>query len=270
MFLSNGFDGFISKPIIAAELNQALYEFLPRGKIRLADHAEANAVHKEDLAVQGNNSREKGGSLWESLASIEGLDIEAGLEHCNNDRDFYLRTLQSAASHLPSECASLQKEYDAGDWKAFGIRSHGLKSVFATIGARNLSDEGKRFEFAAKEGRFDECKDEGQSFINAVSAFGIVLKSVLDASPSGMQSDQGKTAPQAQNHMFVHDRIAALISALEEANTKAVKANYGELNRIFVRLDIDNVKELIDNYDYEEAAKLLQRSLDNGHRVLGT
>jgi HPt (histidine-containing phosphotransfer) domain-containing protein len=267
MFLQNGFDGFISKPIIAAELNQALYEFLPRDKIRLADHAEANAVHKEDLAVQGAHSGGNTAPLCESLASIEGLDIEAGLEHCNYDRDFYLRTLRSAASQLSSECTSLQKEYNAADWKNFGIRSHGLKSIFATIGAEQLSAEGKRFEFAAKEGRFDECKAGGQEFIKAVSAFDTALKSVLEASPSGMHSDgkQGKTAPQAKNHMFVHDRINALISSLEEANTKAVKENYAELDSIFVRLDINKVKELIDNYDYEEAAKVLQRSLDNGH-----
>jgi HPt (histidine-containing phosphotransfer) domain-containing protein len=248
MFLQNGFDGFISKPIIAAELNQALYEFLPRSKIRLADHAEANAVHKEDFAVQSNTN--------------VGLDIEAGLEHCNNDRDFYLRTLRSAVSGLPSECASLQKEYDAADWKNFGIRSHALKSMFATIGAENLSAEGKRFEFAAKEGRFDECQAGGQEFIDSVASFAKALNAALEQMPLEIPHEEKSPKPStAQNHMFIFDRINALVSALEEANTKAIKANYAELDSIFVRLDIDKVKELIDNYDYVEAAKLLQRSL---------
>lgn len=35
MFLNNGFDGFLSKPIISEELNKCLFKFLPKDKIRI-------------------------------------------------------------------------------------------------------------------------------------------------------------------------------------------------------------------------------------------
>jgi len=42
MFLSNGFDGFISKPIDVNDLNKTLIEWLPSEKIKLADQTPVN------------------------------------------------------------------------------------------------------------------------------------------------------------------------------------------------------------------------------------
>jgi CheY-like chemotaxis protein/HPt (histidine-containing phosphotransfer) domain-containing protein len=246
MFLQNGFNGFISKPIIAAELNQVLHEYLDEKK--LTTSATTAAPDTENITNKGS-------------VVVNGLNTEVGLVNNANDSAFYLRTLQSAAEQLPKEGELLQKEYDAGDWKNFGIRSHGLKSIFATIGAEELSAEGKRFEFAAKEGHFDECKAGGQDFIDAVASFAKALNAALETVRKGKPERTAKPSLVAQNHLFVHDKMNALVSALETANTKAIKTSFAELDSIFVRLDIAKVEELIDNFDYEEAAELLKRSM---------
>jgi CheY-like chemotaxis protein len=250
MFLQSGFNGFISKPIASAELNQALFEFLPKDKIILADPSEANAVHHKAESTQPASG-----------IHIEGVNVSKGLELNNNDEAFFLRTLDNVRKQLPTESAQLQKEYYAKDWKNFGIRSHALKSMFATIGASDLSDAGKRLEFAVKEGRIDECVKDGPLFLESIVRFEGALDAEFKSREQKGSADTQKKV-SLDSFFMIKDCLGALFSALEASDSRAVRKCFAELDKIFVRLDIGRLEELIDDYDYEQAAGMVKVALE--------
>jgi signal transduction histidine kinase/CheY-like chemotaxis protein len=226
MFLEHGFSDFISKPIDAKQLNSTLLEFLPQNKIELLDKAPEQE-HKKSPPLMED-------ALLRNLQAVGGLDIAEGLRLNDNDKAMYLKTLHRVIEAVPRECTHLKEEYNAGNWKDFGIRSHGLKSIFATIGAYNLSADGKKYEFAAKEGRFEECKTGGSAFIDAMEKFIGALKSAIDTDkPSKAETppsggvEGGK--PSSGN---IKETIQSLIVACEEGRSKDMKRLLSKLQSL--------------------------------------
>jgi CheY-like chemotaxis protein len=256
LFISSGMDGFISKPIIAAELNDVLYQFLQPDSIILGD-APKN-FHKHDKNGKGQNK------ILDKLRESLSLDTKTGLVNNNNDAVFYMKTIRSVAGELPKELQSLKAEYEAKDWKNFGIRAHALKGMLATIGAEALSSSAKDLEFAAKESRFDECENNGPPFIDALKGFEDTLSAIVKAEEASGNKDVAQDEHAAATHSTVNDSIDALAEALDGGNKKLIKQRMSELSKVFVRLDIGKIEELIDNYDYEEAAKTLRAARMTG------
>jgi signal transduction histidine kinase/response regulator RpfG family c-di-GMP phosphodiesterase len=244
-FLGNGMNGFISKPIVSEQLNDVLFEFLPHDKLIL----------DEKGATEKNTPGPVTTALSE-LATIPGMDIEAGLKNNNNDPAMYVRTVQSTYKAVPKERAKLEDDYNKKDWKNFSIRAHALKGIFATIGHKALSETGKELEFAAKEGRIEVCENKTASFIAAMNDFIASLSPLQnmigahDAAPRDVEKVSASTS-------LVKEKIAALISACETSKARLIKSALSELTQIYEHQDIGKILDLIEDYDYDEATKLL-------------
>jgi HPt (histidine-containing phosphotransfer) domain-containing protein len=235
---------FISKPIVAEQLNDVLFQFLPREKVILGEKATA-----QDKPSAYDNS------ALSELATIPGIDIEAGLKSNNDEAAMYIRTLQSAYKAIPKERDKLQEDYNAKEWKNFGIRAHALKGIFATIGHKTLSEMGKELEFAAKEGRIEVCETRTAPFIAAMNDFATKL--------SAFQKEPDDVKKAAGSIPEIKEKIAALISACETSKSKLIKSALSELAQICVHKDIDKIRDLIEDYEYAEAAKILHSLEEN-------
>jgi HPt (histidine-containing phosphotransfer) domain-containing protein len=249
-------NAFISKPIIAAELNNILFQFLRPDSITLGD-APKNLSKPGKDAIGGQ-------PILEILRDTQSINIETGLLNNNSDIAFYTKTLRNVVSELPKEEKYLQAEYEAKDWKNFGIRAHALKGILATIGAETLSASAKELELAAKEERFDDCKNKGPAFISALTEFENTLSDVVKSETASFHNTATQEKPSTDTHFLVNDRMGALAEALDGGNKKIIRQRLAELSEIFIRLDIVKVEELIDNYDYEEAAELLRSARKPG------
>jgi CheY-like chemotaxis protein len=247
-FLENGMNGFVSKPIVAEQLNDILFQFLPREKVILG----------ETPTVRGKPSA-CGNTALSELAKIPGMDIEAGLRCNNNDAAMYVRTLQSAYKAILKESAKFQENYDKKEWKNFSIRVHALKGIFATIGHKALSEMGKALEFAAKEGRIEVCETRTAPFIAAMNDFAAKISTfqkVSDTASDNVEKVLG-SIPE------VKEKIAALISACGTSKSKLIKSALSELTQICDHKDIDKIRNLIEDYEYAEAAKILHSLEEN-------
>jgi signal transduction histidine kinase/HPt (histidine-containing phosphotransfer) domain-containing protein/ActR/RegA family two-component response regulator len=131
MFLSNGFDDYLPKPIETAKLNRLVEKWIP---------AEFRVPLPDDA------SRPSGDT---GVFEIEGLDAKSGLERTGGMMDVYLEILelfcQDAEDALPS-FKSVSDE-NIGD---LTIRVHAIKSASASVGALALSNEAAMLEDAGK------------------------------------------------------------------------------------------------------------------------
>jgi len=124
MFLQNGFDDFVSKPIDIRVLNITLNKLI-RDK-QSPEMLEEVKKHKEQLAVKLVNSP---------------VDLQLA--------EFFIRDAKKVA--LIMESIYINKCRRADDLSMFIINIHALKSALANIGEINLSEEASVLENAGRE-----------------------------------------------------------------------------------------------------------------------
>lgn len=151
MFLSEGFDGFVSKPVELNDLERVLKRVLP-----------ASAVIFEAIS-EAKDDEEEGDYLGFRAA---GIDTAAGLRYSQRDEELYNTLLKQFVTEAPAKHNKISTFYNNRDYKNYEILVHALKSTSRMIGATELSEKAKKLEELAKAGGeeiTDELQDETMS-----------------------------------------------------------------------------------------------------------
>lgn len=137
-YLAAGFDGYLSKPIDIAALEQALMRYLPE-----------ECIMKKTEDSSGDNGSES--SLPEWLSTLpEDIDTARGLNSCMNDAEFYRSLLEDFAGSAAGTAEKLGSFLEQNDLDNYRILVHSLKSSSKTVGAMRLSAAAEKLEAAAK------------------------------------------------------------------------------------------------------------------------
>lgn len=114
-YLNEGFDDYLSKPIISEELEQMLMRLIP-GK-----------MSTDEPAGTAPQPAAPGGS---SL-----LNVQKGLEYSDNDPEFYKELLQIFTDEAPKALERLSAALSGNDLELYTTLVHGLKNNARGIGA---------------------------------------------------------------------------------------------------------------------------------------
>ena len=157
MFLQEGFNEFISKPIEELELKRLLKKVLPDSMLMYIDDdtavPPADPVKEEEpeQEVPSENVPEnKTGN--DILSRLEEKDIHtsAGLQYCRNDAAFYEELLAQFVKSAEKKITDIKAAFEDDKIKDYQIMVHALKSSAKMIGADTLSEMAKALEDAAK------------------------------------------------------------------------------------------------------------------------
>lgn len=170
-YLSIGFADYISKPIELERMEQKLETHLPAGLLIRTDKGSSNGSENTEVAKTAKDyvvmefeakesdiEPEQDDTLLDRLSGI-GLDVNAGLRYCMDDKGFYKEMLMDFTGSAVKKRSDLIMYYEKGDLKTFETLVHALKTTSRTIGANRLSDLAKRSEAAAKEGDTSELQE---------------------------------------------------------------------------------------------------------------
>ena len=166
MFIAEGFDGFVPKPIEMDELERVLKRVLQKYMVvysgpvddvseapkekEVKEEAAAPALvveEKEQQPAIAEPDKEK--NPFEELKDI-GVDTDYGLDYCGGDKEFYEELLLDYADKRDSKLQEIEGYFENKDYKNYEIRVHGIKSTSKLIGAFDLSEKAKFLEEAAK------------------------------------------------------------------------------------------------------------------------
>jgi CheY-like chemotaxis protein len=180
-YLAAGFSDYLSKPIIASDLEEMLLKYLPGEKAgrRYQDEEKTVSGKAPDKAAgqmdeknsQPDENTESTGSMdiTESMDTEEAtettvaadkeenqmerlaglLDTATGLQYCMGSEEFYLEMIQEYLDNDKS--SDMSTFFEQENWENYRITVHALKSTSLTIGAADLSEQAKQLEMAAKE-----------------------------------------------------------------------------------------------------------------------
>ena len=154
MFLANGFNGYISKPIDMQELIELLMEWLPKGLI----------VQRADTDGQARPEDVLHGVFRDTINGIEEINGDIGLNRVSGIESMYLDNLRLFHERLLPECQRLAGCIADNDVGRFSISVHAMKSTLSTIGAMDLSEEALRMETASKNNDFTYCLEKYPEF----------------------------------------------------------------------------------------------------------
>lgn len=127
MFLEQGMDDFLAKPVGLTQLEQILRKWIP----------------KEKMQAEQQERRPEG-----------YVDFELGVAGVGYREKSYLNILRVAVGEGKKKMPLIQKYFDEKDMENYAIEVHALKSGMAGIGAMRLSQMAKEHETAAKEGNY--------------------------------------------------------------------------------------------------------------------
>jgi len=149
VFLANGFDAFISKPIDIRELNVSLNKLIrdkqPPEVIEAA-RREASAQHK------GFMERQSGVKINDELLELVAEDAKSAIE-------------------VMEETLELLQGSGKADMEEFATAAHGMKGALVNIGERALAADASLLEGAADRGDKAFLLKETPPFIEALRAF---------------------------------------------------------------------------------------------------
>ena len=171
MFMREGFNDFLEKPVELSVLDRLLRRHIPKEKIEYIEEQEAGfeeeAQIKEsfvrepalkeaaikEFGIKETNVRSVSSKaeVKEPQLQIGDLDVEKGLLYCGGTNS-YMEILGQYCRNGNDHIAKIEKLFEEKDWKNYTIEVHALKSMMMSVGAMPLSEQAKQLELAGKRG----------------------------------------------------------------------------------------------------------------------
>ncbi|MCR5581732.1 MAG: response regulator [Pseudobutyrivibrio sp.] len=147
-YMTMGFHGFLSKPVVPAQLEKIIRDFLSEDLLE---------YHEPDAKDEARKNRSKP----VELPDIEGVDWDYALLHFP-DTNMVFQTAVDFYESIGFERDEILRYYNSIDDEAvleeYRIKVHGVKSMSNTIGATSLGGLAKMCEYAARDGQIDRIK----------------------------------------------------------------------------------------------------------------
>lgn len=166
-YLKAGFDGYLSKPIMVDDIENALKKYLPERVIRNTVEGDTSDEVLEFDAISSDAGENAGSSFTIAKARSVGLNVDAGLGYACGEEDFYLELLTDYLNCTSDKCDELTSYLDNNDLKNYEVLVHSIKSASKTIGADSLSEQAKELEAAAKNNDMDFVKAHHGPLVNS-------------------------------------------------------------------------------------------------------
>jgi len=201
MFLENGFQAFLAKPIdilrmdnilniwvrdkakekkLKKDAEQALAQTTEQTTEPSTAQTSEQTIKQSEAQTTERSTQQAGSSKLLKNGVIPGLDIAEGLARLDNDEESYVRILKSYITHIP-EFAETVRQETTGDLYKYRIAVHGIKGSSRGIGAHDLGTKAEELENAAKKGDTSFIQNNTGPFLASVGNFITVLEGFIKA-----------------------------------------------------------------------------------------
>jgi len=252
MFLQNGFDEFISKPVDLYRLDIILNKFI-RGKQSQETLDKVKKQNEQNYDIDSLNlSKEKNEAINSILLKnkIDGIDIAKGIKKYDGDMEFYLKLLHVYSSSIRSSFDIL-KNFSEDNLKNYEIKVHGIKGISRDIFAEKTSKDAAMLEKAASSKDLDYIKENNPPFLEAINVLVAKIDEMLEASFKELEGLKENKEKEIKDKIEERDLIELLDSCnkhymdgAENAIAKIEQYHYKTDNDLvfFLREKVDMIK----------------------------
>jgi CheY-like chemotaxis protein len=177
LFLSHGFQAFLTKPIDIMRLDMVINDFVrdkeqEKGLERKQNlsprpaRPAASAASTEPREQSGDSGAKQSPALLRGK-KVPGLNIPDGLKRFSDDEESYLAVLRSYMNNTPAILESM-RDIGPDSLSDYGVKAHGIKGSSFGIGAEPVGKIAQGLEDAANEGNYDFVKAHTGPFIELI------------------------------------------------------------------------------------------------------
>lgn len=229
MFMKEGMNDFVAKPIELRILASKMKQWLPADKIKKVSAEEYSAIQKEQ-------------EQKETIPPIADLDIEYSMKLLGSEKLFW-NVLRDYYRVIEKKAELLKELEQKENWDNYTIEAHALKSASKQIGAMALSDLAATMEKAGIDKDGEAIHSHTDDMLEKYRSYLPILEGYFQEEEEEEDDDvRAAITDEVQNRLFADMR-----DALEN-------------------LDMDRMEEVAEEmrrYRYQDwECELLQRLYD--------
>lgn len=254
MFLEEGFQDFLPKPIEVSALKRVLKTYIPDEKIIMEnDITEASMA---DTPIVTDDTQQE-----DVLQADDFIDYKQGMIYCGSQENL-MEVLQLHYEEGNENWHKIKKAYDDEDWKNYVIFVHGLKSSMKSVGINKLSGMAELLEMAGKEENIDYINKNNEALLSEYSRVIDGLEEIFGCSNEETTADLKETdAAELRRigdefeeivYSFDPDKMMQVINELKQYSCKGIA----------LADKLVQIEKKIVNSDYMSAADALKRIID--------
>ena len=242
MFLQEGMNDFVAKPIEIRILTSKVKRWLPAEKIQ-----KVRVTKKEAATSQVSNN----------LPPIGDLDVASAFKLLGTEKLFwsvlkdYYRVIEQKTSHI-------REMVRTENWTAYTIEVHALKSASKQIGAHSLSEKAARLEQAGNERDVELIRAKTEEMLQQYCDYIPVFRPFFEERKNDVQKKEVHKELLQEFFLQLREAVENLdIDTMEEIMNRMDEFCYPqEQNLLFKQLqeaveniDVDNCETIICQWE---------------------
>lgn len=245
-YIEEGFEDYISKPVELEKLEKMLHKYLPE---------EKTSWKEEERKEQSEEKQEE-----EQTGSK--IDKSIGLNYCGGSEEMYKEIVRAYHQQGQKYIAAIPELCEKGEWKDYAVIAHAIKSTSLTIGARELSEEAKIQEQAAKEDKTDICAQGWEAFFENYKQILQEAEAFLGIEESKEETDEALQILSKSEYIEECRKLLQYIEDYEmgeamEQIGKLFKCNVSGEEREQELSYLEKIRAAVDEFEYDLAEELV-------------
>ncbi len=192
MFMREGFDGFLGKPIETYALERVLKDILspsviayeiPKDIENYEEKSNADTMPETQTEQSENEkSAEKNekipGKAFARLLRY-GINVDSALEYCQGDEELYKDILRDYVEDTQKSVQILNEALENNDMESYEIKVHAIKGTSKMIGADEIYETALELEMLAKEKKAQGMDTKHEALTEKIAFITGAIKSIL-------------------------------------------------------------------------------------------
>ena len=259
LYLKEGFQDYLTKPIDADKFENMLIEYLPDNVVYLTNNREVSDEFEPQDAEEFD--------IRESQLYLMGFNLRNGLRYMGGDKSLYGKVLHDFHSILQEKETALKDFLQKGDMPGYTIIVHSLKGNARSVGADDLADEAFELEKMAKAGQLEDVSVRSPILFSMMKNMRNSLRVYLETEAAEEEKAQtGETAVEVK--ITEEDWVRALqelAARLDDFDGEGAASKLRELKR-YERPESDKkmlrlCEKAIKDYAYDIALEVVNAVL---------
>lgn len=262
MYLAEGFDAFLSKPVNPDKLEQMILRLLPR-ELLCFDTKEEEG-RQAAKTEEHNSNRSLLVPEDDDLPMIDGIDWAYAFTHLT-DKELLRNTIKDFVKTIQVEADLLEEFYQESKknvqmLQQYRIKVHSMKSSANLIGAVTLGGMAKILENAAREEEIERIDALHGIFLEEWRSYEERLANLVGA--AGRGGGEKPAEELADNLEQIQSDLQQLKDALEEMDIDLMDQIMERLEQFSypeqIQAEIKRLSVQITNLDVEQATKIIE------------
>lgn len=263
LYLKEGFQDYLTKPIDADKFENMLIEYLPDNVVYLTNNRNISDEY-EQTQEEGDGEFD----IRESQLYLMGFNLRNGLRYMGGDKALYGKVLRDFHSILQEKETALKDFLQKGDMPGYTIIVHSLKGNARNVGADDLADEAFELEKMAKAGQLEDVTVRSPILFGMMNTMRNSLRVYLETEDAaGEKSGQQELEESAGS--ITEDEwtraLQELAARLDDFDGESAAAKLRELKR-YDRPESDKkmlrlCEKAIKDYAYDIALEVVNAVL---------